>query len=250
MDLWNLVEWLDKHYSAVRIQDSSMNGLQVEGRSRVERIATIVDASHEAIKKAISEGADLIIAHHGIFWGGHTERVTRTARDKVRMLLENNVSLYAMHLPMDEHPETGNNIVLARKLGLREISFLRDLCIAEVGVVGRLEKEASVEELESLVEKATGHPVLETVTNREKIRTVAVITGGASSDVALLSPWIEALVTGEFSHSGRILARESGITVVAGGHYATETLGPRAIAEKIRNEHGIEAFFVEVPTGD
>lgn len=247
--LTDVVEHLD-HYLAVDvIPDSSnaLNGLQVAAEGPVERVAVAVDATEASIGRAIDAGADLLLVHHGLFWSGNRPVTGRRYR-RLRALLEANVALYSAHLPLDVHPEVGNNAVLAERLGMTVQGRFGEYKGMEVGVWGTLEltREALCARLDELlgvrVKMIAGGP--------ERLVRVGVLTGGGGSYVgAAVSAGLDALVTGEGSHHTYFDATEGGLNLYYGGHYATETWGVKALAEHLEERYGLEWEFLDLPTG-
>jgi dinuclear metal center YbgI/SA1388 family protein len=249
MNLSEAVTWLDE---ILRIRDvpdypAALNGLQVANSGSFKRIAAAVDASHETIRRAIAGGCDLLLVHHGLFWDG-PQPVTGRRYRRLKLLLENDIAVYSAHLPLDVHPELGNNVLLARALGIEVDDNFGIYSGTPVGVCGRLSigREALTARLDDLlggrIKLIPGGP--------EKISRVGVITGGAGSMIGdAVTAGLDAFVTGEGAHHTYFDAMEAGINVYYGGHYATETFGVRALAEKLAAKAGVEWEFIDCPTG-
>ncbi|ADN03073.1 Nif3-like dinuclear metal center hexameric protein [Spirochaeta thermophila] len=229
--------------------DASLNGLQVGDAARpVSRIAYAVDACQEAARRAHEAGADLLVVHHGLFWGDPVPLVGPRYR-MLSLLVESSLSLFAAHLPLDAHPEVGNNARLAALLGLSETRPFGWYRGVPLGVWGTLEHPVSVHDL---LGRFPG--VNEAVTllpfGPEEIRTVGVVSGSASSVVEeAVSLGLDAFITGEVHHSAYYPAQEGGVTVAGIGHYRSETVGPLALKERVERDLGIEGFFIDLPTG-
>lgn len=247
--LTEVVEYLDRYLEVRNVPDSSnaLNGLQVESEGPVGKVAVAVDATEATIEAAKRVGADLLLVHHGLFWDGNLPVTGRRYR-RLRSLLEAGMALYSAHLPLDVHPEVGNNAVLAERLGVMVEGTFGDYNGREVGVRGVLEvrREALCARLDDLlgvrVKMIPGGP--------ERVRTVGVLTGGGGSFVGdALAAGLDALVTGEGSHHTYFDAMEGGLNLYYGGHYATETWGVRAMGERLAERFDLEWEFLDLPTG-
>jgi len=233
--------------------DSSNNGLQVEGSPVVEKIVFGVDACLELFELAIEADADMVFTHHGLSWGGGFQRVTGIDAARFAALFANGISLYSAHLPLDAHPRVGHNAVIAEKLGLLERRSFAEYAGVEIGVAGKLEKPLSAAELADELKNKLGFDDISILGggNGEKIETVGVVSGGAGSDgvIAAAGEGLDCLVTGEMGHASWHVVRESGVAVLAAGHYATEKPGVLAVMDGIAAEFDVETLFVDIPTG-
>ena len=231
--------------------DPSNNGLQVEAGNHVSKVLFAVDSSMELIDKAIIEQADLIIVHHGISWGGGIQRMTGQMAARLAAMFKNNISLYAAHLPLDAHPTTGHNAVMASKLGLANPAKFAEYAGIDIGVSGSLSKSMPGGEFAKFAESALGIPLTLFGAESREIREVGVISGGAGSDgiMAASERGLDCLITGEVKHESWHLIRESGILVASGGHYATETFGLKALQEILEKRFKINCDFIDIPTG-
>jgi dinuclear metal center YbgI/SA1388 family protein len=226
---------------------TALNGLQVEGRAEVRHLCAAVDASQMAIEEAVRRGADLLLVHHGMFWEGLKPLTGRRYR-KVARLVESGLGLYSAHLPLDSHPEVGNCVLLARRLGIDVRGRFGPWQGVELGWWGALDIDR--EGLREAVSRAVGGPVQLIAGGRERIRTVGVITGGAGSMLNdAVSAGLDAYVTGEGSHHTFVDANEEGINLYYGGHYATETFGVQALAEHLATSFGLTWEFIDLPSG-
>lgn len=251
MKLESVLQYLEGylHVAAHPDYPGALNGLQVEGREEIEHVVAAVDASEAAMREAIERGADLILVHHGLFWGGPQPLTGRLMR-RVRPLIEAGVSLWSCHLPLDGHAEVGNSALLAKALGVElEGSFAAYEGTA-VGWHGRLDAALDPPALCARAQVVLGGPVRLLEGGPERIERVGVVTGGGASFVGdAVDLRLDALVTGEGSHHTFFDAKELGIHVLLGGHYATETFGVRALAEHLAERFELKWDFVDQPTG-
>lgn len=244
-----LVDYLDEYLLVKTIQDDSPNGLQVQGGNKVGKLAFAVDASVQTITAAAEAKADMLIVHHGLFWKGH-QQIVGSLHKRVSMLINNDLSLYAVHLPLDCHPEVGNNAQLARLFGLETIGRFAPYKGTEIGTLTRSEAAMTREELRETVENTLASPADLLPFGPPQVRTVGIVSGEASrfaEEAQRLG--CDALVTGESSHTAYHLARDAGINVVYGGHYATETVGLRALERHVKKKFGVSCKFIPAPTG-
>jgi len=250
VDFRSLIRYLDDFLRVSQVPDypNALNGLQVDsGRAKVRRIGVAVDAAQRTIGAAVREGVELLIVHHGLFWDGNRPVTERRYR-RLKALLDADLPLYSAHLPLDVHPDVGNNAVLARELGVELRGAFGEYRGCPVGVWGELEirREALCARLDALlggrVKMVPGGP--------EVVRTVAVVTGGAGGETAAASAaGYDAYVTGEGAHHNFFDAEEGGVNLFLGGHYATETFGVRALAHHLEERFGLEWVFIDHPTG-
>jgi dinuclear metal center YbgI/SA1388 family protein len=227
---------------------AALNGLHFDHQGPVTGIAAAVDASQRTIEGAAAAGANFLIVHHGLFWGG-SQRVVGHVYSRFRLLFQHDIALYSVHLPLDSHPEFGNNTLLARRLGLTPTRPF-----GTVGVSGDADiaTEALVAEADSFARRHGGRATSSELPRGHRTRRWAIITGaGASSDTLREAEAgnIQTLITGEGPHHTAVEAPERGLVVIYAGHYATETLGVSAIAEHVADELGLPWSFVSAPTG-
>jgi dinuclear metal center YbgI/SA1388 family protein len=244
-----LVEYLDAYLRVEAIPDypHALNGLQVEGAPDVSRLAVAVDACQATIEGAAAMDADLLLVHHGLFWGGLEPVVGRHAA-RLGRLLGSATSLYAAHIPLDLHPEVGNNAVLASHLGLASPEPFGAFNGIPVGLVGALavEREALANTLANLL-GATPQVLAH---GPERTARVAIITGGAGNMIASArAAGADTFITGEGAHHTFFDAEEWGMNVIYAGHYATETVGVRALAEHLAERFELPWEFIDHPTG-
>ena len=230
--------------------DNSLNGIQVANDGAdISKIAFAVDASLEGFRRAKQAGAGMIFVHHGIFWG-KLERIEGGLRERIKFLLDHNIALYGVHLPLDQHPSLGNNAVLAELLGLENPQPFGSHGGKKVGYKGRLAKPLTLEEAKTRI-SFMGRPSLGVYAfGKELNHTVAIVSGGAAMDaLQAIEEGIDMYVSGEASHSVYHHAMEMGLNIVAGGHYSTEVWGVRKIMELCEKELNIETEFIDLPTG-
>lgn len=247
--LAEIVGFLDEYLEADRFPDypNALNGLQVEGPERVGRLAVAVDAS-EAVIGAACDWADLVIVHHGLFWGG-LQPLTGPLFRRIGRLVASGTALYSAHLPLDGHPEVGNAAVLARRLGLASPEPFGEYKGAHIGCRGRL-GATPLADLAGALSALTGERVHTLPGGPEAVTRVGIVTGGGASMLhEAAARKLDVLITGEASHHHAIEARETGVSVLLGGHYATEVWGVRAVRRLLENRFGIEGRFVDSPTG-
>ena len=231
----------------IKDYDGAVNGLQVENAGTVTRIAAAVDASPATIRKAIAAGADLMIVHHGLFWGAR-HPWTGKNYELLRLLLDNNVAIYSSHLPLDAQPKLGNNVQLCSALGFRK---LKPFFISHGAPLGfQTATKISRDELALRLSKAVGGRV-EVIPGGPKIcQRIGVVTGGAGSELKkAVAEGVDTFITGEGPHWTFAMAEELGVNVFYAGHYATETFGVKALAAHLAAKFGVPWGFVDHPTG-
>lgn len=252
MKLESLLQYLDEYLRISEHPDypGALNGLQVEGgREEVAHLVAAVDASEAAITEAIELGADLMLVHHGLFWGGAQALTGRLMR-RVRPLVEAGVSLWSCHLPLDGHPEVGNAALLGRAMGLELEGRFAAYHGADVGWYGRLPEPIDAQALRAKAGDVLGNSTRLLEGGPERIERVGVVTGGGATFAgAAAELGLDALVTGEGSHHTYFDAMELGIHVLLGGHYATETFGVKALADHLSERFDLTCDFVDQPTG-
>ena len=228
--------------------DISLNGVQIESPNReLKKVAFAVDACLATIEKAIKEHADILVVHHGLFWG-HPLAITGGHYKRVKSAIEGNLTLYAAHIPLDAHPVYGNNAQMAIRLGMREFDPFGTWRGKSIGVKGKLPFPMSVEEVAALLDF---NPLLsDMIINKDKVETVGIISGGAGSDVVdAIDEGLDLFITGEIGHENYHIAREAGIDVLGGGHYKSEVFGVKALQRMSEKELGLETVFIPMETG-
>jgi len=249
MQLSELVSYLD-HYLSVRdVPDApnALNGLQVENSGAVTRVAAAVDLCEATVGLAATQGADLLLVHHGLFWGGLRPLAGPFYR-RVAGLVRSNIALYSAHLPLDRHPEVGNNAVLARALAVALCGEFGEEYGIKLGVWGELsvEREVLVRRLGALL----GVEPLVLAFGPEQVRRVGVVTGAGGSLIPqAAAAGLDTYITGEGPHHTFFDAEELGVNVIYAGHYATETVGVKALAEHVSAKFQLPWTFLDHATG-
>lgn len=246
--LSTLCAYLDDYLCVEEFTDYCPNGLQIEGKEEIKKIVTAVSANLATIEAAVSEKADALIVHHGLFWNKEVEQgcLVGTRRKKIQLLLENQISLFAYHLPLDAHQEVGNNWKAARDLGWKELSpfgrFQRNY-IGVKGTFAPLPTHVFIQQLETYYE----HPAVSALGGKEMISSAALISGGAYREIQqAVKEKVDCFVTGNFDEPAWAEAHENKIHFVALGHSATEKVGPKALVENLKNTFGLSCSFIDI----
>jgi dinuclear metal center YbgI/SA1388 family protein len=230
--------------------DSSLNGLQVGDReASVSKVAFAVDGSLASMEKAVEAGAGCLVVHHGLFWGKCLP-ITGYLYNRIRYLAQNNLALYALHLPLDAQPDFGNNMTLASMLGLVDIRPFGEYKRKKIGFRGTLPEPLTLKQIADRLFGEWDRDLKVFPFGPDPVSTVAVITGDAPREVEqAIDGGVDLYITGETSHEIYHACLESGINVLFGGHYRTETGGIRRLCEKTARELGLETVFIDIPTG-
>lgn len=247
--LSDIVHYCDRTLRTREVNDyeGAVNGLQVENRGIVTRIAAAVDASPPTIRMAIAARADLLVVHHGLFWSKR-QPWTGPTYAMQRALLENNLAIYSSHLPLDVHPKLGNNAQLCAALGLKNLKpfFFAKNQFTGLQTSTSLSRDDLSQKLKSVV---GGEPTV-LPGGPARCRRIGVVTGGAGGDLKLAaSEGVDTFITGEGPHWTFALAEELGVNVIYGGHYATETFGVQALAAALQRKFGVPWQFLDHPSG-
>jgi dinuclear metal center YbgI/SA1388 family protein len=249
VDRDELVAAMDRYLDLEAVADESVNGLQVEGAVSIERVALAVDAAEATIADAISEGCQLLLVHHGLFWG-EPMRLTGPLAARLRACFRADLSLYAAHLPLDRHPEVGNNAVLVARLGGTVEAPFGEYGGASLGVLASLDAPCDVGAIAGRLAALGCEEPLIWSFGPETISKVAIVSGAACFLVQeAAAAGADCFVTGEPRHSQYHSARELGIHCVFGGHYVTETFGVRALGDWLTERYDIETVWIDHPTG-
>jgi len=249
MELYELISYMDDYLRVTEISDVSINGLQIEGKKEVKKVCLGVDSSLEIFKEASKRKADLILVHHGLIWGG-LKSIRGLVKERISYLLENGISLYAAHLPLDMHPEVGNNIGLIKILNLSEPEPFGAYHGVKIGFKGKYEKMKSIKEVSKTLERALPAKVESFNFGPDKIKSVGIVSGGGGSAFEdCIKEEIDLFITGEPSHTIYHIAKEAGINLIFVGHYATEKLGVMALGKNIEEKYKIKTEFIDIPTG-
>ena len=244
MDRHTLVNYLDELFQISAFSDYCVNGLQVEGTDDIQNVITAVSVSEQLFHRAISKNADLIIVHHGLFWKNSPNPfyLKSYLKNRVKLLLENDINLVAYHLPMDAHPILGNNAQILKSLGIFEYHPF------DVGFWGQFEIAYPSENFKVLLDGKLPNPSLHLNFGPDLINRVAVVSGGSSHLVEKLSDQnIDAFITGDLMEQVTRIAEELNVHVFSAGHYNSEVFGPKAIADHLKSEFNISVEFIDIP---
>ncbi len=245
MKLREVVDWMNGELRIDEIEDypNAHNGLQLENASGdVTRVVAAVDGCEAVIEAAVDAGADLLIVHHGMMWGG-AQRLEGAAFRKLRTAMEGGLAVYSSHLPLDQHPRLGNNAILAREIGMEECEPF-----AKYGLRAYLDIELG--NLIDRVERVVGGPAHLAPGGPDRVRRIGVVTGGGGDLVAkVAAEGIDTFVTGEGANHTYTLAEELGVNLIYAGHYATETFGVKALAAEVADRWDVPWEFIDHPTG-
>ena len=244
-----IVGFCDDLLDVPGFEDYGPNGLQVPGRREVGRVASGVSANLDLIEAAVERGADLLLVHHGLFWGSGPPAVTELMAGRLRAALGAELSIAAYHLPLDAHPRIGNNALLREGLGLEpDPQTFGAVKGRPIGVVGQATGGLDAGELVARTRALVGREPLVFDAGPESVERVGIVTGGGGSTLAeAIEIGLDALVTGELSEPAPAEAREGAIHLIAAGHHATETFGIRRLGELVGERFDVAHEFVEVP---
>ncbi|HET9857895.1 MAG TPA: Nif3-like dinuclear metal center hexameric protein [Chthoniobacterales bacterium] len=247
--LSEIVEYANEYLRIREIEDwpNALNGLQIENSGRVAKIGAAVDVSTRVLTTAARKGVDLLIVHHGLFWPG-LQSVTGALRRQLKLAFENDIALYSAHLPLDLHPEVGNNAQLASALGLKSTKPFFEEKGQLIGV--RAKTSISRDDLIRKVRKVLGGPVKAFNFGPKNPKNIGIVTGGAGGEIyRVAADKIDIFITGEAPHWAAVAAEELGINLLLGGHYATETFGVKALAAHLSKRFKLPWEFLNFPTG-
>lgn len=235
---------LNNQLNIAAFQDYAPNGLQVEGREDVRRIVTGVTASQALLDAAVEQQADAILVHHGYFWKNEPSVVRGMKRNRLKTLLTNDINLYGYHLPLDAHPELGNNAQLAKLLDIHVLGEIDSLL-----PYGEFEKPLNAVILRERLEKVLGRAVLHCGDHAPtSLRRIAWCSGGGQGYIQQAAEFgVDAFITGEVSEQTIHIAREMGVNFYAAGHHATERYGIKALGEWLATHHQLEVTFIDIP---
>ena len=231
-----LVKYLNQLLSIYDFQDYGPNGLQIEGKEEISKIAFAVSATRDSVNEAVRLGADCLIVHHGLFWKFHGVRtITKTFAKRVKPLIQNDINLLGYHLPLDAHLEFGNAAAIAKRLGLKELTPFGDHKGSPTGVRAKFETKISASELQTRLQDILNHDVIcATYDENKMIGSIGIITGGANSDwIHAQRDGLDAYLTGEISEHDWHEAREGDVVYYAGGHNATEQFGVQDLTKHL-----------------
>lgn len=249
METKKLINYLNKYLNIYDYADYGPNGLQIEGKNNVKKLAFAVSATKDSVAKAVELKADALIVHHGLFWKFHGPKtITKAFYHRVAPLIKNDINLLGYHLPLDAHMKVGNAASIAKKLELTDLAPFGDHKGMPTGVQGKLKSALTPSELSELLKDTLGHNIIHSKPNDEKISSLGIITGGANSDwTYCLRQNLDAYLTGEISEHDWHEAKESGVHFFAGGHNATEQFGVQSLLEHLHEEfkeENLELFYI------
>jgi dinuclear metal center YbgI/SA1388 family protein len=249
----DIVAFLDELLKIERFADLGPNGLQVPGAREVTTVLTGVSAQRALFERAVEEQAQLVLAHHGLLWDFEPRRIGPAQAARLKLLLANDVALAAYHLPLDAHPEHGNNALLAEQLGADSHSRAFPYKGEPIGVIARFDGDSGSDgiaapDLFARIAQATDREPLVFDAGPPTIRTLGIVSGSAASTLPeAIELQIDAFLTGEPKEHVMAQARENGIHFVAAGHYATETLGIRRLGDLVAERFGVRHMFADIP---
>ncbi|MEK1942697.1 MAG: Nif3-like dinuclear metal center hexameric protein [Pseudomonas sp.] len=245
--LSTLLEEAERFLGAARIADYCPNGLQVEGRPQVRRIVSGVTASQALIDAAVEADADVVLVHHGYFWKGENPCIVGMKQRRLKTLLTNDISLLAYHLPLDLHPQVGNNVQLAQQLDITVEGPLDPDNNKVVGLVGSLDEPMSARDFARRVQDVLGRePLL--IEGSQMIRRIGWCTGGGQGYIdQAIAAGVDLYLTGEASEQTVHSARENDISFIAAGHHATERYGVQALGDYLAKRFALEHLFIDCP---
>ncbi len=235
---------MDKWLKVSEIEDSSCNGLQVEACGDVIKIGFAVDACLEVFEKAKNAGCNLIVVHHGLLWD-KLHSITGLFAKRIRFLLQNNIGLYGIHLPLDKHNKLGNNIQLCKLFRLNNIREFGNYRGSNIGFSGERENEVDVEDFVREVEEKLGTKCRLLKFGKEQVKKIGIVSGMGCDAVEEAGEKVDVLLTGESKLSAYHIAKEAKTNVIYAGHYATETLGLKALMEFVKEKFNIQVIFID-----
>lgn len=250
MKLNKIVDFLDSYLQIDAIEDSCWNGLQFEGKEKVQKVVFAVDAAVETFERAVRESADLIIVHHGHFWKNQNPSVSGWAKKRLDILNENNISLYACHLPLDRHKESGNNAQIIKLIGAKISDEFMFSAGKNIGWIGKFTNSKDI----SIIEKSLADKLNAECTvlafGPKRIKKVAVCSGGAGYGgfYEALEAKADLLITGD-AVEVYYTAKDAGLNIIFAGHHSTETIGLKALLKVVSKKFHIETAFIDLPTG-
>ena len=238
-----LLEWCDHTLQTALFKDYAPNGLQVEGREEIRKIVTAVTASRAAIEYAVGQGADMLLVHHGMFWKSEPATITGWKKQRIATLLQHDINMAGYHLPLDAHPELGNNARLGKRMG-----WIAEHQCGEQNLlwIGCPEKVETLDYWKGELMHKLGRKAVVVGDEAMEIKKIAWCTGGAQSFFqTAIDEGADAFVTGEISEAQYHLANETGVAFISAGHHATERYGIQALGEALAHEFGLEAVFFD-----
>ncbi len=248
-ELKKIVEFLDEYLNHANIKDSSFNGLQFEGNQKVDKIMFAVDAGIDTFNKAVELGANMIVVHHGQFWDKNNPSIKGFSKERMKILFENDISLYVSHLPLDMHREVGNNAQLLNLLGAEIVKEFGEMDGQYISYVGKVDG-MTIDEVKDILDDSLGTDCHVLDFGKTEIKSIAVCSGGGGLKIfgqaVDLNP--DLYITGEQTEIYH-LAKDSGINVIFAGHHATEIVGVKALSKVVSEKFDVSVEFVDLPTG-
>ncbi len=245
----DLTAWLDDFLKINDFPDISLNGLQVEGAEEVKRIAVAVDGVQATFDDAVAAGVDMLIVHHGLFWG-RPLAVKGHVKKRIKTLLDAGISLYAAHIPLDAHPEVGNNAVLARELGMSDLAPFGEFQGVKIGFKGGFPAGTTLHDIADRLGQLTGMQSLVHQGGEDLVASGGIVSGAAAwTLVEAAAEGLDVFITGEPKHEVFHETFERRMNVIYAGHYDTETFGVKALAERLAAEFDLDWTFFDRPTG-
>lgn len=253
--LGDVVKYLDAELRSAEIPDydSALNGLQLGNAGGITRVAAAVDYSAMSVAAALKERADLLIVHHGMFWRG-AHPIVGVAYERLKQAIAGGLAVYSSHIPLDMHATWGNNVLLAKELGLTPDSAFGKFRGVEIGVTGATDMatESIADRMRQFSARFKTTLVSTPMPSGHRTKRWAAITGAGANPATIAEArerGVDTLIVGEGTHHTAVEAMELGLVLMYGGHYATETLGVRALAEHLASRFGVSSVFLDVPTG-
>lgn len=252
MKLEKIVKYLNNELALDKFSgDISNNGLQIEACQEVQRIIFGVDGCFELFEAAAERGADMVIVHHGISWGGNPKRFAGYTARRLQWMFQHNISLYAAHLPLDAHPELGNNAQLCKMLKMTQLEEFFEYDHCKIGFIGKLPQKMLLKDIAAIFEDRLDTRGKLHGDNDTSVSKVAVVSGGGGMDSLeqAAEAGADLLITGEFCHEMYHLQQELDLPVLSLGHYASETVGVKALMHDLKEKFELETEFIDIPTG-
>jgi dinuclear metal center YbgI/SA1388 family protein len=240
MKINDLNDYLNQLLQPERFSDYCPNGLQVEGKREINKIVTGVTASMDLLQAALQTNADVVLVHHGFFWRNETLPITGIKKQRIQFLLQHEINLFAYHLPLDMHPELGNNVMLAKQLGLTVTKWVDMLAMAE------LSQPHTLQTFAELIETKLKRRPLVIGDGRKQIKNIALCTGAAQGYIEqAVVAGVDVYISGEISEQTVHVARETGMSYISAGHHATERYGIQALGEHLAQKFGLQHTFID-----
>jgi len=248
-ELNKIVQYLDTLLYSDKYDDYAVNGLQVEGKKDVSVLALGVSASLKLFQKARTESADAVLVHHGLLWkASHPMRIKSIFKNRIKFLLKNDMSLLAYHLPLDGHKKYGNNILIAKKLGLKDLNAFAKHGSKNIGIIGKLPKAVSFSSILNKTSHIFGQITANYCFSQDKIQRIAIVSGGADKDfLEATEKGADLYITGEFGEPVQEIARETGKSFISCGHYVTERFGLLKLEKVLRKKFSLKTVFIDIP---